>query len=77
MFEQQVLNQADTMLMTERARRMARRRAVATLSIFVSAILVSPFALRAGFALICCSLLAYLTPEAPGASPQFIRRHRL
>jgi hypothetical protein len=51
-FERQVLNQAHTMLITERARRMARRCSFATRSIFVSAILVSLFALRAGFALI-------------------------
>ena len=66
-FERQVLRQADTTLIPERARRMARRRSLATLSIFVSAMLVSLYAPRVGFALICCSLLTYLTPEAPDA----------
>jgi uncharacterized membrane protein len=68
-FERQVLRQADTTLIPERARRMAKRRSFVTLSIFVSAMLVSLYAPRVGFALICCSLLTYLTPEAPGARP--------
>ena len=66
-FERQVLGQANTIQIPERARRMAKRRSMATLSIFASAMLVSLFAPRVGFALICCSLLPYLTPEAPGA----------
>jgi hypothetical protein len=51
--------------MPERARRLAKYRSFATLSIFASAMLVSLFAPRAGFALICCALLPYLVPEAP------------
>jgi uncharacterized membrane protein len=66
-FERQVMSQADMTLMPERARRMAKRRSFATLSIFFVAMLVALFAPRVGFALICCSLLTYLTPEAPGA----------
>jgi hypothetical protein len=35
---------------------------------FAIATLVSLFAPRIGFVLICCGLLPYLTPEAPGIS---------
>jgi uncharacterized membrane protein len=65
-FERQALEQADTTQIPERARRMARRRSFATLTIFTSAMLVALFAPRIGFALICCALIAYLAPEAPG-----------
>ncbi len=64
-FERQALDQADRALMPERARRLAKYRSFATLSIFASAMLVSLFAPRIGFALICCALLPYLVPEAP------------
>ena len=65
-FERQALEQADTPQIPERARRMARRRSFATLTIFTSAMLVAVFAPRIGFTLICCALIPYLTPEAPG-----------
>ncbi|MGH7043696.1 MAG: TMEM175 family protein [Acetobacteraceae bacterium] len=68
-FERQALGQAHTTQIPERARRIARRRSFATLSIFVIAMLVATFAPRAGFALICCALILYLTPEVPGARP--------
>jgi uncharacterized membrane protein len=64
-FERQALEQADTPQIPERARRMARRRSFATLTIFTSAMLVVLLAPRVGFALICCALIPYLTPEAP------------
>jgi uncharacterized membrane protein len=66
-FARQVLNQADGTRIPERARRLTRRRSSATLVIFASAIIVSAFAPRAGFALICCALIPYLTPEVRGA----------
>jgi uncharacterized membrane protein len=66
-FVQQVLNQADGTRIPEHVRRLTRRRSSATLVIFASAIIVSAFAPRAGFALICCALLPYLTPEVTGA----------
>ncbi len=66
-FERQALAQADTTQMPRRARRLARWRSFATLSIFTSAIVVSVFAPRVGFALICTALLPYLTPQAPRA----------
>ena len=59
------VNFADTPQIPERARRMARRRSFATLTIFTSAMLVVLFAPGVGFALICCALIPYLTPEAP------------
>jgi uncharacterized membrane protein len=62
-FERQALGQADRALLPERARRLAKWRSFATLSIFATATLVSLFAPRVGFALICCALLPYLTPE--------------
>ena len=64
-FERQALAQADSTQMPERARRMARRRSFATLSIFAGAAVMSLFAPRFGFALICCALVPYLMPEAP------------
>jgi len=64
-FERQALAQADTMRMPQRARRLARRRCFATLSIFAGAVVMSLFAPRFGFALICCALVPYLMPEAP------------
>ena len=64
-FERQALAQADTTQMPQRARRMARRRSFATLSIFAGAVVMSLFAPRFGFALICCALVPYLMPEAP------------
>jgi uncharacterized membrane protein len=74
-FERQVLNQADTMQIPERARHMAKRRSFVTLAIFASAMLVSLYAPRAGFALICCSLFPYLTPEAPDVWLRTSRRN--
>jgi uncharacterized membrane protein len=68
-FERQALAQADLAQAPDRARRIARRRSFATLSIFASAVVVAAFAPRAGFALICCALIPYLKPEAPGAQP--------
>ncbi|HEY4250361.1 MAG TPA: TMEM175 family protein [Roseomonas sp.] len=68
-FEWLALGQADAARLPDRARRIARRRSLITLSIFAAAMLVAGFAPRAGFALICCALLPYLTPEAPGARP--------
>jgi uncharacterized membrane protein len=75
-FERQALGQADRALLPERARRLATWRSFTTLSIFAIATLVSLFAPRIGFALICCGLLPYLTPEAPGISAAGTRAPR-
>jgi len=64
-FERQVFGQADKAAIPEHDRRMARHRSIATLTIFVSATVLAIFSPRFGFALICCALLPYLTPEAP------------
>jgi len=72
-FVRQVLNQTDGTRIAEHLRRLTRRRSSATLVIFASAVVVSLFAPRAGFALICCALLPYLTPEVPSA---WLRRSR-
>lgn len=64
-FERQALDQADITQISQRARRMARRRSLTTLLIFVAAMLCALIAPRIGFALICCALLPYLTPELP------------
>jgi uncharacterized membrane protein len=64
-FERQALDQADITQISQRARRIARRRSLATLLIFVAAMLCALIASRIGFALICCALLPYLTPESP------------
>jgi len=64
-FERQALHQADTTQILPSARRIVRGRSLATLAIFVAAMLVALVAPRVGFALICCALLSYLRPEAP------------
>lgn len=64
-FERQALNQADTAQIPQSTRRIVRGRSLATLAIFVVAMLVALVAPRVGFALICCALLSYLRPEVP------------
>ena len=64
-FERQALDQADITQISQRAQRMARRRSLATLLIFVAAMLCALIAPRLGFALICCALLPCLMPESP------------
>ena len=66
-FEWQVMNQATSTQIPDQARRVARVRSFTTLTIFASAMLVALIHPYIGFALICCALLPYLTPEAPGA----------
>jgi uncharacterized membrane protein len=65
LFERQALQQADTTQIPQSARRIVRGRSLATLAIFVAAMLVALVAPGIGFALICCALLSYLRPEAP------------
>jgi uncharacterized membrane protein len=64
-FERLALNQADITQIPQSARRIIRGRSLATLAIFVAAMLSALVAPRVGFALICCALLSYLRPEAP------------
>jgi uncharacterized membrane protein len=72
-FVRQVLRQTNAAQIPARARQIARRRSVATLAIFASAMLVSLVAPRIGFGLICCALIPYLKPDSPGAGPRPIR----
>ncbi|MBZ9603649.1 TMEM175 family protein [Phyllobacterium chamaecytisi] len=63
-FEREVLAQADSTIMPDQARRLARRRTFAALGIFALAALVSPFVPLLGFGLICTALVLYVRPEA-------------
>jgi hypothetical protein len=68
LFERDILIRADATAPPVRARHMARRRSVAVLAIFSSAMLVAFVAPRLGFALICGGLLLHLRPDVPGRS---------
>lgn len=68
-FEREVLAQVDATQISERARRMARRRSLAVLVIFASAMLVSFVAPRFGFGLVCSALILHLRPEPPDTRP--------
>jgi Sec-independent protein secretion pathway component TatC len=63
-FEREVLTQADSTMMPDQARQLARRRTFAALGIFALAALVSPFVPLLGFGLICSALVLYVRPEA-------------
>jgi uncharacterized membrane protein len=68
-FEREVLASAEATHVSERTRRMARRRSLAVLAIFITAMLIAFVAPRLGFALICGGLILHLRPEAPGTRP--------
>jgi uncharacterized membrane protein len=68
-FEREVLVRAKASQVSDRARRMARRRSLAVLAIFASAILVASVAPRLAFALVCSALILHLRPEALGSQP--------
>jgi uncharacterized membrane protein len=68
-FEREVLSRAKASQVSDRARRMARRRSLAVLVIFVSAILVAFVAPRLAFVLVCGALILHLRPEALGSRP--------
>jgi uncharacterized membrane protein len=65
-FEREVLARADVTLVSERSRRLARRRSLVVLAIFTTAMLVAFVAPRLGFGLICSALILHLRPEVPG-----------
>ncbi len=67
LFERSVFAQADPGTFPEGARSRAKRRSFATLAIFASASLVALLLPAAGFVLVCCALILYLRPEAPGS----------
>jgi uncharacterized membrane protein len=68
-FEREVLASAEATQVPERTRRMARRRSLAVLAIFTTAMLVAFLAPRLGFALICGALILHVRPDAPGSRP--------
>src|SRR5256884_2480289 len=66
-FERQVLARADATQVSERTRRLARRRSLGVLASFTTAMLVAFVAPRVGFGLVCAALILHLRPEAaPG-----------
>jgi uncharacterized membrane protein len=64
-FESEVLAGDDAAQVPGRTRRMARRRSLAVLAIFTTAILVAFVAPRLGFTLICGALILHVRPEVP------------
>jgi uncharacterized membrane protein len=62
-FEREVLTHAETRHVSERARRVARRRSLVVLAIFTTAMPVAFVAPRLGFALICAALILHLRPD--------------
>ena len=67
-FEREVLTRADAALVSERTRRMAKRRSLGVLASFTTAMLVAFVAPLLGFGLICGALILHLRPEAaPGS----------
>jgi uncharacterized membrane protein len=63
MFERDVLAGAETRHVSERVRRVARRRSLVVLAIFTTATLVAFVAPRLGLALICTGLILHLRPD--------------
>jgi uncharacterized membrane protein len=65
-FERHVLAHADSRRVSAHTRRIARRRSLVVLAIFVTAMLVALIWPRVGFGLICGALILHLRPEAAG-----------
>jgi TMEM175 potassium channel family protein len=68
-FEHEVLARADARQMSQRTRRMARRRSLVVLAIFTTAMLSAFVAPRPGFGLICGALILHLQPAPPASRP--------
>jgi uncharacterized membrane protein len=68
LFEREVLIHADAAQVSERTRRLARRRSLGVLASFATAMLVAFVAPRLAFGLICGALILHLRPEAAPAS---------
>jgi uncharacterized membrane protein len=64
-FEREVLARAGATLVSERSRRLARRRSLVVLAMFTTAVLVALVAPRIGFGLICGALILHLRPDVP------------
>lgn len=65
-FERHVLTRADRRLVSDRTRRVARRRSLGVLMGFTIATLVAMVAPRLAFGLICGSLLLHVRPDISG-----------
>ena len=68
-FERQVFAGAPADQVSERARRIARRRSLIVLAIFTAAMLIAFVAPRVGFGLICGALILHLRPDVSGSRP--------
>jgi len=66
-FEREVLGRAHATLISERARRLARRRSLVVLAMFTTAVLVALVAPRLGFGLMCAALILHLRPDVPSS----------
>jgi uncharacterized membrane protein len=62
-FEREVLARAESRHVSDRVRRVARRRSLLVLAIFTTAMPVAFVAPRVGFALICAALILHLRPD--------------
>jgi uncharacterized membrane protein len=63
-FEREILIHADAAQMSERTRRLARRRSLIVLANFAIAMLLALVAPRIAFGLICGALILHLRPDA-------------
>jgi uncharacterized membrane protein len=63
-FERAVLAQADRTLMPDATKKRAQRRTLLAVTVFAAGAIVAPFMPLMGFAIVCCALLLYLSPEA-------------
>ena len=68
-FERQVFSGAAADQVSERTRRIARRRSLVVLAIFTAAMLIAFVAPRVGFGLICGALILHLRPDVSGSRP--------
>jgi uncharacterized membrane protein len=64
-FEREVLARAHGALVSERTRRLARRRSLVVLAMFTAAVAVAFVTPRVSFGLICAALVLHLRPEVP------------
>jgi uncharacterized membrane protein len=68
-FEREVLVRVDDTQVSDRARRLARRRSLVVLAIFTTAMLIAFVAPRLAFGLICGALILHLKPDVRGSRP--------
>ncbi len=68
-FEREVLVRVNDTQVSDRARRVARRRSLVVLAIFTTAMLIAFVAPRLGFGLICGALILHLRPDVRGSRP--------